>query len=110
MPYWRVVPRGGTPSSTSVLWTATGGGGFSVNGNFAGLNGQLSGYSPVVADFNRDGRTDVWWYIPDGVTAGGSTQWMSTSSGTFTVAAGPPVPTGSRPARTGREANFFDLV
>jgi hypothetical protein len=90
-----------TSTGMRVLWTATGGGGFSVNGNFAGQNGQLAGYSPVVADFNRDGRTDVWWYVPgDGSVPGATTQWMSTSSGTFTVAAGPLAP--ASPAMGGK--------
>jgi hypothetical protein len=41
-----------------VLWTSTGSGNFNVNTNFARQNGALSGYTPIVADFNRDGRAE----------------------------------------------------
>jgi len=74
-----------TSTGTRVLWTATGGGNFAVNGNFAGQNGQLTGYVPIVADFNRDGRTDVWWYREYGPE---TVKWMSTSSGTFAIGPG----------------------
>jgi hypothetical protein len=79
-------------TGTRVLWTSTGNGTFSVNGNFAGQNGQLTNYSPVVGDFNRDGKTDVWWYelyIYTGNANGPTTRWSSTSSGSYTVTAGP---------------------
>ena len=75
-------------SGTRVLWTGTGTS-FTVTSNFAGRNGQLFGYTPMIADFNRDGRSDVWWYSGgvDG-TALATSQWFSTSSGTFTVTPG----------------------
>lgn len=80
-----------TSTGTRVLWTGTGGN-FTSTSNFAGQNGQLSGYAPVIADYNRDGRSDVWWYAANGGgSTGANTRWFSTSSGSFTVAAGPTV-------------------
>ena len=45
------------PSSTGtrVLWTGTAAGSFTVTANFAGQDGTLSGYTPAIVDFNRDG-------------------------------------------------------
>jgi RHS repeat-associated protein len=79
---------------TRVLWTGTGTGSFTVSGNFAGLDGTVVGV-PVVADFNGDGITDVWWYpvaydYPWPPAA--MTQWQSTKTGTFTVHTGPVTP------------------
>lgn len=75
---------------------------FAVNTNFAGQNGAVSGDTPIVADFNRDGRSDVWWYavslLPDGATpyaSGPTTTWFSTGDGTYTVASGPSAPTST---------------
>ncbi|HXO69661.1 MAG TPA: FG-GAP-like repeat-containing protein, partial [Bradyrhizobium sp.] len=87
------------PSSTGtrVLWTATGGGNFAVTGNVAGQNGTLLGYSPFVGDFNRDGRSDIWWYqIASGGNgppsqAGPMSEWQATG-GSFAVSTGPFAP------------------
>jgi hypothetical protein len=77
---------------TRVLWAGTGTS-FTVTSNFAGQNGQITDKGPTVADFNRDGRSDVWWSGPSRV---GSpvpiTEGMSTNSSTFTVASGPAAP------------------
>ncbi len=77
-----------------VLWTNTGNGNFSVTGNVAGQNGTLSGYLPLIGDYNRDGRADIWWYKIDGSgnVAGPTSRWTSTVSGGFTVATGPMLP------------------
>jgi hypothetical protein len=78
-------------AGTRVLWTATGSASFTVASNFAGQDGTLADYAPLVADFNRDGRSDVWWYFsrrtfePPGPTM----QWFSMSDGTFKTTAGP---------------------
>jgi hypothetical protein len=53
----------------------------------------LSGQAPIVGDFNRDGKSDIWWYPGNGTT-GPTTKWPSTSTGTFTVSAGPTTPGG----------------
>lgn len=76
-------------SGTRTLWTNTGSNSFSVTSNVAGQNGSLVGYLPIVADFNRDGRTDIWWY-PGGGT-GSIATWSSTGSA-FAVGAGPSSP------------------
>jgi hypothetical protein len=72
-----------TSNGKRVLWTGTNGGDFTVTSNFAGQDGQLYNYAPVVADFNRDGRADVLWHKYDGST----TDWMSTGTGAFTITA-----------------------
>jgi hypothetical protein len=89
--------EGSGSSGTRVLWTNTGGGGFSVNGNFANQNGSLVGYLPIVGDFNRDGRSDVWWYqlAGDGTAAGPTTTWLSTAGSGFAIGSGAAAPTGS---------------
>jgi hypothetical protein len=88
-------------TGTRVLWTGTGAGSFSVNSNFAGQNGTLAGYAPIVADFNRDGRSDVFWYqlyssysgyrgwTYTNYAAGPTTSWLSNASGSYAVAGGP---------------------
>jgi hypothetical protein len=81
-----------TSSGTRVLWTNAGSGGFTVNNNAAGQNGTLSNYAPIIADFNRDGRTDVWWYQIGSPTA--TTKWTAAVAGGFAVAAGPVRPAG----------------
>jgi hypothetical protein len=88
-------------SGTRELWSFDNNQ-FSVNTNFAGQNGNVAGYVPIVADFNRDGRADVWWYaFAEGIygntdytyAAGPTTTWLSTGDGTYAFAAGPTVPT-----------------
>ncbi len=87
---------------TRVLWTNTGSGGFSVTSNFAGQDGTLTqtyttdpnanrGYLPIVGDFNRDGRSDVFWYYIaayDGKSAGYTTTWRSVSGSSYSVSSG----------------------
>jgi hypothetical protein len=89
---WDAEPDGYWISSgTRVLWAATGAGSFAVTSNFASANGTLSGYSPVVADFNRDGRSDIWWFaMAAGLT--GTTAWYSAPGGGITTTAGPTPP------------------
>lgn len=89
---WDIGPSAAFPysSGTRYLWSFDNNQ-FSVNTNFASQYGNVAGYVPIVADFNRDGRADVWWYpfaqgTYDGVsyTAAGSTPtvtWLSTGDG-----------------------------
>ena len=87
-------------TGTRVMWTSTGNGTFATDGNVAGQNGQLVNYAPVLGDFNRDGRSDIWWYQVngDGSTGTQTVRWLSSSGGGFAIAAGPniPVPGSSR--------------
>jgi hypothetical protein len=92
-------------SGTRYLWNVANNT-FSLNTNFAGQNGTLANYIPIVADFNRDGRTDIWWYAiaqsQNGLLnyAGGpTTQWLSTGDNTYAVAAGPSAPTSTPPTQ-----------
>jgi hypothetical protein len=85
-------PIGLVSSGTRVLWTNTGAGTFNVNSNFAGQNGSLVNYIPIVSDLNRDGRADVWWYYTGTRTATLTTEWRSNADGTYAVSAGPSLP------------------
>jgi hypothetical protein len=90
-------------AATRVLWSFTGTGS-TVNStsNFAGIdNAPLTGYVPIVGDFNRDGRADIWWYALEVVGFGGSysqqaagptSKLLSNSDGTYTLSAGETLP------------------
>lgn len=96
---WDAQDSSFTSSGTRVLWTNAGAGGFTVTGNFLSQNGALAGYSPVVADFNRDGRTDVLWYQAQAPGAGSvppTTTWRSMTGSGFSVTNGDIPPTFSR--------------
>ncbi|HTC07116.1 MAG TPA: FG-GAP-like repeat-containing protein [Xanthobacteraceae bacterium] len=93
--------------ATRVLWSFTGTGGTVTGGtvvpssNFAGQDFNFAGYVPIVGDFNRDGRADIWWYglQPVGFgnayepeAAGPTSVSLSNSNGTYTSGAGPTLP------------------
>jgi hypothetical protein len=98
-PAERIATKG-----TRALWTSTGTGGFNVDGNFAGQNGALSPidgaggfvfyYAPLIGDFNRDGRSDVWWYLQ--LPLAPSRTWISAPGAGHVVGTGP-VPPSSVP-------------
>lgn len=103
---WDVSSNTITPISngTRQLWSFDNNQ-FTVNANFAGQNGTVSGYIPIVADFNRDGRSDVWWYAANpgqnGTApnaSGPTTTWFSTGDGTYAVASGASAPTSALPS------------
>ncbi len=82
-------------SGTRVLWKNTGNGNFSATSNMDGANGTLVDHIPIIADYNGDGRADIWWYkfgvAPFGVPvalAGPTSKWISTASGTRTISVG----------------------
>jgi Insecticide toxin TcdB middle/N-terminal region/FG-GAP-like repeat/Salmonella virulence plasmid 65kDa B protein len=89
-------------AATRVLWSFTGTGSTVVSSsNFAGQDGNFAGYVPIVGDFNRDGRADIWWYglqpVGFGVAyeaqaAGPTSVSLSNSNGTYTSGAGPTLP------------------
>jgi hypothetical protein len=95
---WDKGGSSSVPSSTGtrVLWTGTAAGSFTVTSNFAGQDGTLSGYAPAIADFNRDGRSDVLWYAIDstGSATGPTKKWVSTNDGSVTTSQGPTVSPG----------------
>jgi glycosyltransferase TcdB-like subunit of Tc toxin/virulence plasmid B protein/VCBS repeat protein len=92
-------------NGTRVLWTSTGAGGFNVNSNFAGQNGVLTPvhgtggfvfyYVPLIGDFNRDGRSDVWWYLQ--VLPVPSPTWISAPGAGHVVGTGAARPLSSTP-------------
>jgi Insecticide toxin TcdB middle/N-terminal region/FG-GAP-like repeat/Salmonella virulence plasmid 65kDa B protein len=89
-------------AATRVLWSFTGTGSTVVpSSNFAGQDSSFPGYVPIVGDFNRDGRADIWWYaltpVGFGVAynanaAGPTSVSLSNSNGTYTTIAGPTLP------------------
>jgi Insecticide toxin TcdB middle/N-terminal region/FG-GAP-like repeat/Salmonella virulence plasmid 65kDa B protein len=89
-------------AATRVLWSFTGASTVTPTSNFAGIDGNFAGYVPVVGDFNRDGRADIWWYAlnqvgfgPNGYenkAAGPTAVSFSNSDGTYTSGAGPTLP------------------
>jgi RHS repeat-associated protein len=83
---------------TRVLWTSLGNGSFSIDPNLAGRNGEYSGSWLALGDFNRDGRSDIWWlhrgwshdiHPPYPIPA---TKWLSTNSNGYTIVPGPEDP------------------
>ncbi|WP_442894981.1 FG-GAP repeat domain-containing protein [Bradyrhizobium sp. AZCC 1578] len=68
-----------------VLWTNTGTGNFAVTNNVAGQDGQLGVYSPIVGDFDRDGRADIWWWSPGARNNFPVVIWKSVGGGAFAV-------------------------
>jgi hypothetical protein len=91
-----------------ALWTNTGNGTFQATSNWLGQDGTTASsgigrgctagwevYYPMVADFNRDGRTDIWWMrarCGKGNYGVPTIQWFSNGSGGFTVSDGPYTP------------------
>jgi hypothetical protein len=105
-----VWDNGGDPflpysTGTRVLWSFSGSNAtFTATStpNFAGQDGSLVGYVPLVGDYNRDGRADIWWYALSNnqgfiltytaTALGPSTMWLSNGVGTYAVNAGPTLP------------------
>ena len=72
---------------SAILWLGAGDGTFVAYTNPGNLNGTLSGYSPIVADFNGDGLSDVLWVQSDtnGLSSGARVLWLSNGNGNFSV-------------------------
>jgi hypothetical protein len=84
---WDLPDQYGRSNGNHVLWLSAGDGTFIMNTNPGGLNGNLAGYSPIVADFNGDGIADVLWSSIDtnGLSAGQRVLWLGKGDGTFSV-------------------------
>jgi hypothetical protein len=90
--------RGFDAQGRVVLWTSTGTGSFSVTNHVGGQDGDgapLAGYLPLVGDFNRDGRTDVWWWLPSTENTFPLVMWRNTGGGTFGITYSGPLPPGT---------------
>jgi len=89
---WIAADTNGIATGTNVAWIGKGDGTFTVVNNFAGQNGTLpyssnggtggvaSGYVPLLADFNGDGKTDVLWdkrFGGDNRSQGTRVLWLS---------------------------------
>jgi hypothetical protein len=92
-----------TGTDTRVLWSFTGTGSTVTSTyNFAGIdNTALTGYVPIVGDYNRDGRADIWWYelVVVGFAGGYAPQaagptykLLSNNDGTYSLTPGEPLP------------------
>jgi hypothetical protein len=84
---WDLPDSSGRSSGTRVLWLSMGNGSFAINSNPGGLNGQMSGYVPTIADFNGDGIADILWTQVDtnGLSNGAMVLWLGQGNGNFTV-------------------------
>jgi len=87
------VPSATSSTGTRVLWTSVGAGSFAVTGNFAGQDGAATVSVPIIGDFNRDGRADVWWRTAAKPTGVPTVRWTSQGSGGYSISSGPPIPT-----------------
>jgi hypothetical protein len=99
-------------AGSHVLWTNTGNGTFQVTSNWLGQDGttvssgagscanilsRSSFFQPLIADFNRDGRADIWWYNSrcgidpsDPASINSPTiQWFSQANGNYLINVGP---------------------
>jgi hypothetical protein len=84
--FWEHTGSDGAPTGTArVLWMNAGNVSFNVITNVAGQNGKLPRFNPILGDFNRDGKTDIWWARTENYIA----QWTNTGAGTFTISTGP---------------------
>ncbi len=97
---WNYVAPTGQSAGQRALWMSKGDGNFAVVSNLAGLDGSYvrntywdgetyfsNGWVPQVADFNGDGKSDIFWnYVDvDGLSLGQRKAWLSNGDGTFTV-------------------------
>lgn len=74
------VDTNGLSSGATVLWLGKGDGTFTVVPNYAGQDGSLIGYVPILADFNGDGKTDILWDSRSGTdtrSTGTRVLWLS---------------------------------
>ncbi len=94
--FWNYVARNGQSAGYRALWISKGNGNFAVVSNLAGLDGSYGldyqpeeryGWVPQVADFNGDGKSDIFWNYVDstGMSLGQRKAWLSNGDGTFTV-------------------------
>jgi hypothetical protein len=107
--FWDSSDDGSRLSSSGnhVMWTNIGGGNFQVTTNWLGQNGttvstspdncsdSYNHWMPMLGDFNRDGRADVWWKVvrcSRSSSFPATKQWFSTNSGAHTVRDGPATP------------------
>jgi hypothetical protein len=70
----------GPSAPARVVWLSKADGSFTVITNFAGQDGTLTGYAPVIADFNGDGKADILWDSRTGTdtrSTGTRVLWLS---------------------------------
>jgi hypothetical protein len=82
---WDQEDAYGRSSGKRVLWISNGDGTFTITTNLNGADGTLSGYRPLLGDFNGDGKTDILWDAENtsGQTTGTRVLWLGNGDGTF---------------------------
>ncbi len=77
----------GRSQGTRYIWFSNGDGSFWIQNNIAGQNGAFSGYRSQAADFNGDGKPDLFWDMqdPQGRSTGTRYIWYSRGDGTFGI-------------------------
>ncbi len=85
--FWDKIDDYGRSQGTRILWFSKGDGTFEKIINPGGTNGTLSSYVPYSADFNGDGRADVFWSKTksNGLSNGARVLWIGKGNGTFIV-------------------------
>ncbi len=85
------------PSGVRMVWQSNGDGTFNVVQNPNSSNNSLAWYEPFIADFNGDGRSDIFFYYYDVNQRPTGTRviWLATSAGTFDVIANPNAANGT---------------
>lgn len=83
------LSTGQSSGISRVIWAGKGDGSFALVPNPMGQDGYYGGFIPYLADFNGDGKTDIFWdsALNDGQSSGSSRiLWLSKGSGSYGVA------------------------
>ena len=84
---WFAANAHGKATGPKYIWFSDGDGSFSVVSNFGGVTGSYVDYVPRVADFNGDGKSDLYWFSADayGRATGERYLWLGKGDSSFSV-------------------------